>query len=265
MTDQTVNILGFPVTRMGMREVLETIEEKIHKNEGKTFHIVTANAEILYRAYADQSLGALLHQADLITPDGQGAVKASQKLGAPVKERVTGIALTLALLPLAAQLGWRVYLLGAAPETLAKAREVILKDHPGLVLVGARHGYQSQEALAETIEEIRSGEVDLLLVAMGFPSQDLLIRRIMDQPDKGPKVAMGIGGSFDVISGQLAWAPKWIQKLGLEWAYRLLQNPKRFKRALALPRFVLAVKSQVRREKKTLPNRDDPVGRGLDE
>lgn len=250
MKDNTVNILGFPVTRMGMKEVLETIQEKIHKNEGKTFHIVTANAEILYKAHADHSLGALLHQADLITPDGQGAVKAAQKLGSPVKERVTGIALTLALLPLAAQAGWRVYLLGAAPETLEKAREVILADYPDLVLAGARHGYQSQEALAETIEEIREGEVDLLLVAMGFPSQDHLIRKVMEQSGKGPKVAMGVGGSFDVISGQLAWAPHWIQKLGLEWAYRLLQNPKRFKRALALPKFVLAVNAQVRREKK---------------
>lgn len=250
MKDKTVNILDFPVTRMGMDEVVETIREKIQGESDKTYHIVTANAEILYRAYADASLGEILHQADLITPDGQGAVKASQKLGAPVKERVTGIALTLALLPLAAQLGWRVYLLGAAPETLEKAREVIQKDYPGLVLAGARHGYQSQEAFEETIKEIQEAEVDLLLVAMGFPGQDYLIRRVMDSPGQGPKVAMGVGGSFDVISGQLAWAPHWIQKLGLEWAYRLLQNPKRLKRALALPKFVLAVNAQVDREKR---------------
>jgi len=268
MNYPVVNILGFPVARLSMKQVLEIIDKAIaahneNVQQEKTLHIVTANAEILYRAYADPDLGKLLKEADLITPDGNGAVKAAQRLGNPVPERVTGVDLMWQLLPLAEEKGWRLYFLGAAEEVVSETVNVVMKKWPRLQIAGRRNGYFKPEEREQVITEIFESKAVIIFVALGFPAQDRLIidminkrreegRSIDDKGEKDlrlPAVAIGVGGSFDAISGHVKRAPKWIQDLGLEWAYRFAQNPKRLKRASALPKFVLAVRKQVKRER----------------
>ena len=249
----TVNILGFPVARLSMIQVLEQIASAIqnHRQQpGKTLHIVTANAEIIYRAHADQALGQLLLSADLITPDGTGTVRAAQMLGQPVPERVTGIDLMWQLAPLAAKKDWSLYLLGAAEETVAGAVKVLQGKYPTLRIIGWHNGYFNNEAKPAVIQGILDCQPDILFVALGFPGQDRFIREMAATTATGlPAVSIGVGGSFDAINGNVKRAPLWIQRMNLEWAYRIAQNPQRIGRAMALPKFVWAVWRQKKHKK----------------
>jgi len=244
----TVNILGFPVARLDMEQVIGRIAGAIQnrsQNPGKTFHIITANAEILYRAHKEPEAAKLLKESDLITPDGIGAVKASRLLGGPVPERVTGIDLLWRLTELAAEKGWSIYMLGAAEETVRAAVKVLQSRWPKLNLAGWHNGYFKPEDRAAVIRGVLEAKPDILFVALGFPGQDRFIREMLQTADAGmPAVSIGVGGAFDAVSGNVKRAPEWVCKLGIEWAYRFAQNPKRLNRAAALPKFVLAVLKQ---------------------
>ena len=244
----TVNILGFPVAKLDMEGVIGQIAAAIQNRgsrPGKTLHIVTANAEILYRAHAESDLGKLLQRADLITPDGNGTVKASRILDNPVTERVTGIDLLWRLAEIAAEKGWSIYMLGAAEETVRGAVNVLQEKWPKLRIAGWHNGYFTPVERPNIIREILDQRPDILFVALGFPGQDHFICEMAAAADPGmPAVSIGVGGSFDAVNGNVKRAPEWIQKLGIEWAYRFAQNPKRIGRAMALPRFVLAVLKQ---------------------
>lgn len=244
----TVNILGFPVARLDMAQVIGRIDEAIQKRSqrpGKTLHIITANAEILYRAHTDPEAAKLLKEADLITPDGIGTVKASKWLGGPVPGRVTGIDLLWRLTEIADEKGWSIYMLGAAEETVSAAVKVLQGKWPKLNLAGWHNGYFKPEERPAIIRGVLEAKPDILFVALGFPGQDLFIREMIQTADPGmPAVSIGVGGSFDAVSGTVKRAPEWVQKLGIEWVYRFAQNPKRLNRAAALPKFVLAVLKQ---------------------
>lgn len=201
--------------------------------------MVTLNVEILYRAWHDHALRDVLNQADLVVPDGHGVVWAGRRLGKFLPERVTGIDLIQALADRAAREGWRLYLLGAAPGVAGEAAARLVAGHPGLIVAGTGHGYFSEQEAWSVVERIRSARADLLLVALGSPKQELFIEKY--RRELGPGVAIGVGGSFDVLSGRLRRAPLVFQRLKLEWLYRLLQEPSRWRRVLVLPRFVLAV------------------------
>lgn len=248
----TVDILGFPVAKLEMEGVVGQIAAAIQNRDsrpGKTLHIVTANAEILYRAYAEADLGKLLQKADLITPDGNGTVKASRILGSPVTERVTGIDLMWKLAALSAEKGWSIYMLGAAEDTVRGAVKVLQEKWPKLRIAGWHNGYFKAEERPNIIRDILDRRPDILFVALGFPGQDHFIREMAAAADPGmPAVSIGVGGSFDAVNGNVKRAPVWVQKLGIEWAYRIAQNPKRIGRAVALPRFVLAVLKQKSRK-----------------
>jgi N-acetylglucosaminyldiphosphoundecaprenol N-acetyl-beta-D-mannosaminyltransferase len=153
--------------------------------------------------------------------------------------RLPGIELTMALMGEAEKHGWRVFLLGASPEVNAKAAEVLQQKHPRLVLAGAQHGFFGPEAEGEILSGIRSAAPDILLVALGVPRQELWSRR--HQGELGVPVAIGVGGTLDVLAGRVQRAPRWMQRLNLEWLYRLYKEPWRWRRMLALPRFVGAV------------------------
>ena len=244
----TVNILGFPVARLDMEQVIGRIADAIQdrsRRPGKTLHIITANAEILYRAHMEVESSQLLKEADLITPDGIGTVKASQWLGGPVPERVTGIDLLWRLTEIAAEKGWSVYMLGAAEKTVRAAVKVLQVKWPKLNLVGWHNGYFKLEERPALICDILDKKQDILFVALGFPGQDLFIREMIQTADAGmPAVSIGVGGAFDAVSGNVKRAPEWVRKMGIEWAYRFAQNPRRLNRAAALPKFVLAVLKQ---------------------
>lgn len=244
----TVNILGFPVARLHMEQVIGRIAGAIQnrsQHPGKTLHIITANAEILYRAHIEAESSQLLKEADLITPDGIGAVKASKWLGGPVPERVTGIDILWRLTEIAAEKGWSIYMLGAAEETVSAAVKVLQGKWPKLNLAGWHNGYFKPEERPAVIRGVLEAKPDILFVALGFPGQDRFIREMLQTADPGmPAVSIGVGGSFDAVSGTVKRAPEWVQKLGIEWVYRFAQNPKRLNRAAALPKFVLAVLKQ---------------------
>ncbi|MDN5326978.1 MAG: N-acetylglucosaminyldiphosphoundecaprenol N-acetyl-beta-D-mannosaminyltransferase [Moorella sp. (in: firmicutes)] len=214
---------------------------------GSPHHIVTMNAEIAYLAYKDPGLQAVINRAHMVTADGSGVVWAARKLGNPLPERVTGIDLVQALAAEGARRGWRFYLYGAAPGVAAAAAAKLQGEYPGLVIAGTTHGYLDPDAMPTLLAEIKKARPHILLVGLGAPKQEYWIATHLEELQV--PVAMGVGGSFDVLAGVVRRAPAWVQRLNLEWLYRVVKEPKRLKRALALPKFMLAVMLQARRRR----------------
>lgn len=233
-----VDILGCKVDRIDMDGALQKIEEFIHS--GKPHHIITLNAEIIHRAQSDPKLKQIINEADLVTPDGSGVVWAANYLGAPVPERVTGIDLTLKLTEVAAKKGWTFYYYGGAPTVAETAAENLQKKYTGLKVIGTCHGYISGLEKEELLKDIKKRKPDILLVALGAPMQEFWIKD--HQKELQIPVYIGIGGSFDVISGKATRAPVFFQKAGLEWLYRLIKEPHRIGRMTALPKFSIQVR-----------------------
>jgi N-acetylglucosaminyldiphosphoundecaprenol N-acetyl-beta-D-mannosaminyltransferase len=236
-------ILGARIHGVTMDEALNRIAEFIQS--GSPHQVITLNAEILYRATKEPALLELINRADLVTPDGAGIVWAAKKLGRPVPERVTGIDLLQAVAHKAPEAGWRLFLYGGEPGVAELAAANLRKKHPGLMIVGTAHGFIPPEEQEQLREQISRSRPHLLLVALGAPRQEFWIRDNL--PSLGVPVAIGVGGSFDVIAGLARRAPGWIQKAQLEWLYRLVKEPWRYKRMLALPRFMSLVLRESRR------------------
>lgn len=245
MSDQ-LTILGVPIDRVTQTQALHVIQDFIDSR--KPHYIVTANAEIIYQASQDEAMHKLITGADLITADGSGVVWASKYIGQPLAQRVTGIDLVHAICQTSQSAGWRIYILGAAPGIAQQAADKLREQYPACHIVGVQHGYFAAVDEPQLIEQIRQAQPDILLVAMGAPRQEIWITK--HQAELQIPVAMGIGGSLDVISGNLKRAPQWMQKLSLEWLYRLIIQPTRFKRMLALPKFVLAVRKEQRQARR---------------
>lgn len=229
-----VNILGILVDNLSMAEIAGRVVEAVSNR--RLLRIVTANPEMIYTAAKDDNLKEMINSADLVTPDGVGVVWAARYLGNPVKERVTGIDLAQALFPLAAAQGWRVFLLGGKPGVTELAAAKIAARYPGIVLKFA-HGYFRDGEENALLEEIKGFPTDLLLVGLGAPRQEHWISR---HPGLAT-VSMGVGGTFDVLSGNVKRAPEALQAWHLEWLYRLGQEPSRWRRQLVLPLFAWQV------------------------
>jgi N-acetylglucosaminyldiphosphoundecaprenol N-acetyl-beta-D-mannosaminyltransferase len=182
---------------------------------------------------------AVLDCADLAIPDGIGLLLAGRILRHPLQERVAGVDMVRALASQGARKGWRIFLLGGAPGVAEAAAQVLSAESPGLQIAGAYAGSPAPEQEARIVERIRDASPDVLLVAYGAPRQDLWIARNL--PHLGVSLAMGVGGAFDFISGRVPRAPRAMQRIGLEWLYRLWKEPWRWRRMLALPRFAMLV------------------------
>jgi N-acetylglucosaminyldiphosphoundecaprenol N-acetyl-beta-D-mannosaminyltransferase len=198
--------------------------------------VVTLNAEMTMAARAEPALAAVIESAELVIPDGAGVVWALGRQGFRVR-RSPGIELARRLLQHGAERGWRVALVGGSPETMAQLRERLTAEIPGLQIALACHGFQSAEAWPGLERRLLELRPDLVLVALGVPRQETWIHRL------GPRSGlwMGVGGSFDVWAGVKKRAPAWMGALQIEWLYRLVQEPHRWRRMLALPRFAWAV------------------------
>ena len=190
------------------------------------------------RTQDDPDLLDIVRQADLVTPDGSGVMLASGLLGVRLPERVSGVDLVDRLSALSAHKGYRVYLFGAAQGVADAAAHSLLAHYPSLVIAGTRHGFFTPEEEAGIVREIAAAQPDILFVALGIPKQEQFIRRHFHA--LGVPAMLGVGGSFDVISGRLHRAPRWMQRVGMEWLYRLIQEPSRLPRITALPRFIIA-------------------------
>ncbi len=234
--DQVV-ILGIPVDSVTEEEALAKIEAFIEN--GRPHQVVTVNPEFVVAAQSDAKFFQVLKEADLSLPDGVGLLWAARFLGTPVSGRVAGVDMVRRIASLGAERGYRLFLLGAA-EGVAEATATRLKEeNPGLKVVGTYAGSPDHREEEEIVEMVRAARPHVLLVAYGAPQQDLWIHRHLGR--LGVSVAMGVGGAFDFISGKAKRAPDWMQRLGLEWFHRLLQEPWRWRRMLALPKFVWLV------------------------
>jgi len=234
--DQVV-ILGVPVDNVTGEEAIAKIEAFIEN--GRPHQVVTVNPEFVVAAQSDAKFFQVLKEADLSLPDGVGLLWATRFLGTPLSERVAGVETVGKIASLAAERGYRLFLLGAA-EGVAETTAMRLEgENPGLKVAGTYAGSPDPREEEEIVEMIRAARPHLLLVAYGAPQQDLWIHRHLGRLEV--PVAMGVGGAFDFISGRAKRAPGWMQQLGLEWLHRLLHQPWRWRRMLALPKFVWLV------------------------
>lgn len=241
---ERLEILGVGIDKITGQEALQQIGAFIASDQ--PHQIVTANAEIIYQASKNEKMRSIINQAQMVTADGSGVVWASRQLGQPLSQRVTGIDLVNSICEQSAKDKWKIYILGSAPGVAATAAVNIRDKYPGCNIIGTHHGYFNAKEEKQILAELEQLRPDVLFVALGAPKQEYWIADHIEQLQI--PVAMGIGGSMDVLSGNVKRAPKWMQKLSLEWLYRLLIQPTRFKRMLALPKFMLAVKKQAKKK-----------------
>ncbi len=234
---ERVNILGVDVDAVTMAEAVDVVRRAMDTRAGVM--VATANAEMLMRATHDEELRRILNASALVVPDGAGTVWAARHLGHAMPERVAGYDLAQELLRCAPAEGRRVYFFGSAPGVAEKAKAKAEQLYPGIEIVGVRNGFFSPADNAAIIAEIRAARPDLLLVALGVPKQEKWIAAHLAELDV--PVAIGVGGTLDVMAGVMKRAPLWMQKAKLEWLFRGLMQPKRAGRLLALPKFVLKV------------------------
>ncbi|KMJ59032.1 acetylglucosaminyldiphospho-UDP acetyl-beta-D-mannosaminyltransferase [Bacillus sp. LL01] len=238
-----VKILGFTFINCTMKELLSAINTQI-KTNSKTF-IVTANPEIITFANKYEWYKEILLKANYIIPDGVGIVIASKLLKTPLKERVPGFDLMKELLRLSQNQKLKIYLLGTKPNIIDLCADNIKKTYPNIQIVGYHHGYfQSDELI---IEEIKKREPDLVFVGLGYPKQEKWIHENMRHFKKG--IFIGVGGSFNILAGVTKRAPLLWRKYNLEWLYRILSEPTRLKRSLAIPIYLFKVFSTIFQEK----------------
>lgn len=235
-----VVLFGVPFDRVSLEEAVARIEGWIEApGIGRSRTVMTPDTTALMRARRDPLLRRAYRQADLVTPDGVGIVWASRSLGFPLEERVSGIDLMERLFRRGAARGYRFFFLGARPGVAQAAAERLKKRYPGLRVVGAHHGYFTAREEPLLLEEIHAAGPDVLLVGLGVPKQELWMLRHREA--LRVPVVVGVGGSFDVWSGRAVRAPGGWQRLGLEWLWRLLHEPRRAGKAFAIPPFMALV------------------------
>lgn len=236
---ERVEILGFHVDPISMDDAVNWVESK---RGAESFHLlITADASGIVQAQDDPELGELYRKASVVTPDGAGILWAAKRLGAPITDRVSGVDLVERLCEQSSKTGLTLFFLGAAPGIAEAAREKLTAKYPSCKIVGVHDGFFAGKTDAEVAEEIGAVAPDVLLVAMGIPRQEKFLWNT--QALSRAKVGIGIGGSFDVHSGLVKRAPGIVQSLKLEWAWRLLLNPKKISKVRLLPIFARRVLS----------------------
>lgn len=221
-----ITLLGVRIDDVSMAETLAHIEALIQA--GTPHQIVTINPEFVMAAQQNAAFAAVLRTAALAVPDGVGLKLAARLAGQRLHGWVAGVDLCEQLAAASQSHGWRLFLLGAAPCVADATATVLRQRFPGVVLGGTYAGSPRPEDEATIQALIAAAQPDVLLVAYGAPAQDLWIAR--NQSGLRVPVAIGVGGSFDYLSGRVLRAPRWIRQLGLEWLFRLLRQPRRWKR-----------------------------------
>lgn len=226
------NILGVAFDALTLDEAEERADALLRARRGG--YIVTANPEIVLHSREDAAYAAAVNGADLVLADGVGDLYAARILGTPLPERVAGSDLTPRLLSRLAERGGSVFLYGARPGVAERAGEALRSACPGLRIAGTENGYISDETALFTA--LDKEQPDLLLLGLGVPRQELWMARNRQRTNA---VMIGVGGLLDVFAGDIPRAPEAWQKLGLEWLYRLLREPRRIKRMIRLPEILL--------------------------
>ncbi len=232
-----VKIFGINIDNTTLDNVMLLLEKKLDGQD--LFTIATPNTEIAMRAKDEPELANLVNSFDLVVPDGIGLIYASRMRKMPLSERVTGFDISMELLNLNDKRNLNLFILGGKPGISEKASENVEKQFPGVTVVGNRNGYFTIEDEAEIISQINKSNPDVIFVGLGFPKQEEFIQR-----NKGHlkgKIIIGNGGVTDILAGESKRAPEIFIKLNLEWLYRLIQEPSRIARQMALPRFMFNV------------------------
>jgi len=235
-----VNILGVSIDNLESGQILDTVEEFIRGE--KAHQIITANSLMVNSVERDPELKRAFDNADLVLADSIGIVWASKFLGYGKLSGTPGIDLMLRFCALAASRSYSIYLVGSREFVVRKAGENLKNIFPGLVIKGMRHGYFGEAEESRILREIRTLRPHFLFVGIGTPRAEKWIS--VNLNELGVPVCMGVGGSFDVISGRLKRAPGWLCESGFEWIYRLLQEPWRVVRLTGLLSFVCKVIKQ---------------------
>lgn len=240
---EIVDILGVKFSTLNMQETIDTITRRIDSSKKELFHIITANPEIVMMIKEDREFKSITETADLITPDGIGIVFAAKLKGEKsLHERVTGFDILQNCLIEGNKKGWSIFLLGASEEVNSEAYKRISGDYTNLKIVGRHNGFFNETEEQAIVKEIEEKSPDILVVAMGAPISDKFIYKYKDRLNA--KVAIGVGGSLDVIAGKVKRAPMIWQKMHLEWLYRRIQEPSRKERQKKLKSFVMEVFSE---------------------
>lgn len=235
--EKRINILGVGIDRHNMAEALETVKEFLAGDRPRM--VMTPNSEMIMAARDDEAFREVLNSGDLVVADGIGVVYAARILKDPLRERVAGFDLASAALEFLSETGGTAYFLGGRPGVAEKAKEKLLEKLPALQVVGTHDGYFDEEELKNIKDELREKKPDLLLVCLGMKKQEQwMVTHGLELP---VKVMMGVGGSLDVFAGEVQRAPEFFIDHHIEWAYRLLKQPSRFVRMLALPKFGFTV------------------------
>lgn len=223
MTSKRIFLFDTYLDALTMSETLQQITKIIARRK-PTQHVVL-NAGKINLMKKDPKLRQIVNTCPLINADGQSIVWAARILGHTVPERVAGIDLFLKLVEMAEEKGWRVFYFGAQAETVEKVAEIHQKKYPNLFISGYRNGYFQEEEARQIVDEINQGKPDILFVAFSSPKKEYWIHQHLEE--LAVPFVMGVGGSFDVVSGKTRRAPKWMQKIGMEWFYRFVQEPRR--------------------------------------
>ena len=219
----TVTVLGCPITKMGLDDFVSSAERFISSKA--PHYIAMMNVAKLVKMRSDKDLAQSILAADLIGADGVPLVWVSRLFGTPLPGRVNGTDLMYRLLERASEKAYRVFFLGATEAVLQRVLEVVRQDYPGVQIAGSQHGYFTPAEEPTIVEKIRSAQPDILLIAFGTPKKELWVQRYLSA--MGVPVIHGVGGSFDVMAGVVLRAPLWMQRNGLEWFFRVLQEPGR--------------------------------------
>ncbi|MFL0352899.1 WecB/TagA/CpsF family glycosyltransferase [Xanthomarina sp. GH4-25] len=219
-----IKILNTTIHNLSMQETLQDIERVIESK--KQLHHVVVNAGKIVAMQDDLQLRKSVNESNLINADGQAVVWASKILGKPLKERVAGIDLMVNLVELAAKNNYKIFFLGAKEEVVKTVVNVYTDQYSSNIIAGYRNGYFKKDEEQEIAKQISNSGANILFVAISSPTKENFLYENKTLL-KGVNFVMGVGGSFDVVSGKVKRAPIWMQNCGLEWFYRFVQEPKR--------------------------------------
>lgn len=231
-----ISILGIKVNDITKSETVDLIN-KFAEEKDKSHLIVTLGTEMVMAAREDNDIKELINGAEAVCADGVGIVLASKIKKQQIREKAAGVEILEETVRQSAETGKKIFFLGSKPGIAEKAAERLREKYPGCNIVGTFHGYFQDDEEAKA--EIRKASPDIIFIALGFPRQEKWYREY--GKELGIPVGIGVGGSFDVISGNIERAPSWMRKLCLEWLFRLIKEPARWKRMLVLPKFAITV------------------------
>ena len=222
--NNTVRLFDVEVLNLDMAATVALIDEAIRQKEQLVHNCINANKVVLIQR--DKQLKDSLDEADIISADGQAVVWASRLFGTPLKERVPGIDLMEEIVRHAAEQGYKIFLFGAKEKNVSKVAEIYSRKYGPELVAGYRNGYYKQEEEAEIARQINESGAQILFVAIPSPQKEIFLK---NNKHLMPQIylMMGVGGSFDVVAGQVKRSPRWMQDNGLEWLYRLIQEPRK--------------------------------------